>query len=164
LKFFEKKKSFKKNKILKFVAIKYFRKLFIIANVWKLVLTLKNNPVLFQEMLFVFNQPIFLLLKQENVLRLDEELTKEEKDLEDKLKPILANSKEQIDKDSNTVVTPKNIIKQKYKTRRLETMAPKFVHIYFLNTKSYVISKTKKKGRIKRKITKKLIKKNRVVD
>lgn len=42
--------------------------------------------------------------------------------------------------------------------------APLFFFFFFLKNKSYTLSKLKKKGRIKRKITKKLTRKNKLID
>jgi hypothetical protein len=38
------------------------------------------------------------------------------------------------------------------------------VYCFFLENKTYVLNKLKKKGRIKRKITKKLVAKNKLTD
>jgi hypothetical protein len=40
----------------------------------------------------------------------------------------------------------------------------KFKYFFFINSKSYTFSKVKKRGRIKRKIRRKLILKNRIID
>jgi hypothetical protein len=55
------------------------------------------------------------------------------------------------------------IIKKK-KEKIIELGTPIFLNFFFLKTKVYCQNKIKKKGRIKRKITKKLIFRNHVID
>jgi hypothetical protein len=50
------------------------------------------------------------------------------------------------------------------KIKKLTYNAPAFKYYMFLENKSYVLNKLKKKGRIKRKITKKIIKQNKILD
>ena len=58
IKFFEKKKSFKKNKIIKLLMSKYVRKLFLISNIQNTVLIIKRNPINLLEIVNLFNTPI----------------------------------------------------------------------------------------------------------
>jgi hypothetical protein len=119
-KFFEKKKAMKKNKLIKLLVIKYFRKLLVVADIWKIVLFVKKNPALLPELLNMFQQPVFLL-------------------------------------DPNKT-------KKKTATSKIKFNAPRFIYCFFMENKSYVLNKLKKKGRIKRKITKKLVAKNKLTD
>jgi hypothetical protein len=116
IKFFEKKKSMKKNKLIKLIMMRYLRKVFLYANVWKLILIIKKIPLNLNELLKIFSQ-VFLL----------------------------------------------KIIKKK-KEKIIELGTPIFLNFFFLKTKVYCQNKIKKKGRIKRKITKKLIFRNHVID
>jgi hypothetical protein len=121
-KLFEKKKSMKKNKLLKLIIVKYFRKLLVVAQISKLILFVKKNPAFLPELLNIFQQPVFLQNPQ---------------------------------KTSKS--SPKNKLKLKFD-------APKFIYYFFLENKSFVFNKIRKKGRIKRKITKKLVAKNKLTD
>lgn len=58
IKFFEKKKSLKKNKSLKILLAKYLRKLIIITHLKNLILIIKKTPVFLLEFLNALNQPI----------------------------------------------------------------------------------------------------------
>ena len=124
IKFFEKKKVLKKNKMIKLLMIKYFRKLLIVMKIKKLNLIVKKNPIFLPEMLNLFNQPILITIKPDKV----------EDEMDEK------------------------------KIKKLTFNAPAFKHYIFLENKSYVLNKLKKKGRIKRKITKKIIKQNKILD
>ncbi len=118
IKLFDKRKSMKRGKLIRLLMIKFFRKLFIVANVWKLVLFVKKNPVFLPELLNTFHQPVFLPETE----------------------------------------------KKKISRVNLKFDAPKFVYLFFLENKSFTFNKLKKKGRIKRKITKKLVLKNKITD
>ena len=112
IKFFEKRKCFKKSKIIKFLMIKYFKKLLIITNIYKLFLIIKKIPTHLNELINLFNQTIILNINNE---------------------------------------------KKKIKS-------PIFSYIFFLENKNYNKNKLKKKGRVKRKIIKKLTYKNKIID
>lgn len=58
IKFFEKKKSFKKNKAIKLLMAKYIRKLFLISKIKNTILIIKKTPVYLLEMLKLINSPI----------------------------------------------------------------------------------------------------------
>lgn len=120
IKLFDKRKAMKRGKLIRLLMIKFFRKLFIIANVWKLILFVKKNPVFLPELLNTFHQPVFL-----------------------------PDSKKK--KNTNT-------------SANVKFGAPKFIYLFFLENKSFTLNKMKKKGRIKRKITKKLVLKNKITD
>jgi len=47
---------------------------------------------------------------------------------------------------------------------KIKFNSPSFNYFFFITNKSYVLNKLKKKGRIKRKVTKKLVAKNRLTD
>ena len=116
IKFFEKKKSLKKSKLLKLLIIKYFKKLFIILNLKKFILIIKKNPILLFEIInLLFKTPIII----------------------------------------------KKIKKIFYK---IKLKIPTMSYLFFLENKSYTINKLKQTGRIKRKIMKKLIIKNHIID
>lgn len=58
IKFFNKKKSMKKSKTLKFLLMKQVRKLLLITRIKKLLLIAKKAPTLFLELINLLNQPI----------------------------------------------------------------------------------------------------------
>lgn len=58
IKFFEKKKSFKKNKTIKILMAKYIRKIFLITKIINSILIVKRVPKLLTEILNFFNSPI----------------------------------------------------------------------------------------------------------
>lgn len=58
IKFFEKKKSFKKNKIIKLLIAKYLRKIFLLTKIRNTSLIIKNNPTFLLEMITFLNSPI----------------------------------------------------------------------------------------------------------
>lgn len=120
LKFFEKKKTLKKNKLIKLAVIKYFRKLFIILHLQKMILIIKRNPVYLPEILNIFHQPLFVLVNEPS--------------------------------------------KNKPKKKKIIFNPPMFSYYFFISNKSFVKNKMQKKGRIKRKITKKLVSKNKIID
>jgi hypothetical protein len=118
LKYFDKKKARKKSKLFKLLAIKYFKKFFFFSKIKLLNLYVLNTPVIFFELLNLFNQPFFIF-KQ---------------------------------------------IKNEKKKIKITTYAPFFNYYFFLTSNHYTFLKQKNKGRIKRKITKKLVKKNKIID
>jgi hypothetical protein len=58
IKFFEKKKSFKKNKTIKLLMAKYIRKIFLITNIKNTALVVKKTPTFLMEIINLFNSPI----------------------------------------------------------------------------------------------------------
>jgi hypothetical protein len=58
IKYFEKKKSFKKNKIIKILIAKYLRKIFLLTKTRNLILTIRKNPTFLLEMINFLNLPI----------------------------------------------------------------------------------------------------------
>lgn len=121
VKYFGKKKALKKNKILKLLMGKYVRKLFLILQINKLILTIKNNPIYLFEFLKNLNSPIVH-------------------------KFFNPYDKTLIEDTVNATFNTKSIY-----------------FIFYKNT-SYSTLKTKKRGRIKRKISRKLILKNQLID
>jgi hypothetical protein len=121
IKFFEKKKLFRKSKIIRTILIKYLRKLFLLANLPRVVLLIKKNPIFFVDFLNLFNQQI--------PYKFNEPLT----------------NREILDDESTLYVT-------------------KFLYFIFLNTEDFTRNKTKKRGRVKRKISRKIVSRNTVVD
>ena len=121
IKFFEKKKSFKKNKIIKVLIAKYLRKVFIMSRIKNIMLIVKNNPTLLPEILSFINSPI--------VHKFQDPLTEE-------------------------------IIEEK----KQYTPVIKFLNFLFLENLDFSKNKTKKRGRIKRKILRKVVSSNNIVD
>ena len=121
IKFFEKKKSFKKNKIIKLLIAKYLRKIFLLTKIRNTSLIIKNNPTFLLEMITFLNSPIPHKFMDPVTEEIIEELT-----------------------PNFTWI--------------------KFLYFIFLENSSFSNNKTKKIGRIKRKITRKLVITNRVVD
>lgn len=122
LKFFEKKKSLKKNKNLKLLCAKYLRKLYLLNKIKSNIFIIKNNPVYLLEMLNIMHSPI--IHKFGNPF--DEGNLIEEKDLKRKLIKVF--------------------------------------YFIFLRNQDFSKNKIKKKGRIKRKITRKLVLENSITD
>jgi hypothetical protein len=58
IKFFEKKKSLKKTKTVKFLMAKYLRKLFIISKITNIILIIKNTPSHLVEIIKLINTPV----------------------------------------------------------------------------------------------------------
>lgn len=58
IKFFEKRKSFKKNKTIKILIAKYLRKIFIMTRLKNIVLISKNTPSSLVDFLVFLNTPI----------------------------------------------------------------------------------------------------------
>lgn len=119
--FFSVQKSFKKNKILKIVLVKYLRKLFLLTKLHFIDLFVKSSPFMLLELLTYLFEP-------------------SQKAFKDPL------SGRMIDET-----------RFNYKTFNLN-------YIYFFKSRQYNILKTRKKGRIKRKLQKKLIKLNKKID
>lgn len=121
IKYFDKKKLYKKSKIIRTILIKFLRKLFLLIKFPRLILIVKKNPIFLLEFLNLFNQPI--------PYKFNEPLT----------------NREIIDTEDNPSLT-------------------KVMYVVFLKTQPYIKFKTKKRGRVKRKISRKVILKNAVVD
>jgi hypothetical protein len=121
IKFFEKKKSFKKNKIIKILLAKYLRKIFILAKVNNIIFLIKSIPVYLLEIINFLNQPIIHKF---------------------------------INPYSNKVVEETST----------KTFSLRIMNIIFLKNKSFCVNKIKKKGRIKRKIIRKVILENKLID
>lgn len=121
IKFFEKRKSFKKNKILKILIAKYLRKIFLMSRIRNTVLIAKNNPVFLLELLSFLNLPI--------AHKFQDPLTDETIEEKKPIVPLI-----------------------------------KFLYFIFLENVDFSKNKIKKKGRIKRKILRKIISTDRIVD
>jgi hypothetical protein len=121
LKFFKHQKSLKKNKSLKFLLVKFLRKLIIVSKIDNMIVFLKKTPTLVSEVFkFLINplpSPFFDPISNQTILEDD---------------------------------------KSSYRIN--------INYIYFLKTISYTSMKKRQKGRLKRKIAKKVISKNRIVD
>jgi hypothetical protein len=122
IKFFEKKKSMKKNKLIKFLMSKFLRKLIIILNLKNLILIFKKTPVFLIEILNFLNQP--LPHKFNNPLE-------------------------------NKIIN---------ETLNFAPHLIKFLYFIFLQNYSFSKNKTRRKGRVKRKVYRKLILTNQVID
>lgn len=121
IKFFEKRKAFKKNKTIKILMAKYFRKLFIILKIKNLSLIVKKIPVSFSEILTFLNSPIVHKF----------------------LNPIENKIIEENDKSPLFI---------------------NFLYFLFLENKNFSKNKMPQKGRIKRKILRKLTFDNKIID
>ena len=121
IKFFEKRKSLKKNKTIKLLMAKYIRKLFLISKIKNIILVVKKIPLFINEILNFLNSPIAHKF----------------------LNPV------------------DNKIIEESETNFIQI---KFLYFLFLNNKNFSKNKTLKKGRIKRKILRKVIFENKIVD
>jgi hypothetical protein len=121
IKFYENRKSLRKNKTIKMLIAKYLRKIFLITKIKKAILMIKKTPVFFLEMLNLFSQPIPYKFIDPVEKKLIEEKTNQ--------KPLVS-----------------------------------FIYFIFLQNQSYVKNKINKKGRIKRKILRKIVLENQIVD
>lgn len=128
LKFFNKKKAFKKNKTLKLLTMRFLRKLFIALTFRNMYLRVRGIPVMLTKLLTTLNKPII-------------------HSFTDPLSNIL------IDETSH-----------EYRTTRLKKPLLLTPYIYFTQNKSFTYMKTRKRGRVKRKIRRKLVKLNNVID
>lgn len=121
LKFFKHQKSLKKNKSLKFLLVKFLRKLIIVSKIDNLIVFLKKTPTLVSEVFRFLINPL--------------------------PSPFL------------DPITNRTILEEGRSSYRINIS-----YIYFLKTISYTSMKQRQRGRLKRKITKKVISKNRIVD
>lgn len=121
IKYFEKKKSFKKGKAVKLLIAKYLRKIFLLSRVSNLFLIVKNNPTFLLEILSFLNSPIIHKFAD----------------------PI-----------AHKIIEEKNT----------DICLLKFLSFIFLKNVNFSNNKVKKKGRIKRKIFRKLVLKDKIVD
>lgn len=121
IKFFEKKKSFKKSKTIKLLMSKFIRKLFIISKIKNIILIIKKNPVFLIEILSLLNLPI-------------------------------------AHKFTNPI--DKKIIEEKNENKILI----KILYFIFLKNIDFSLNKGPQRGRIKRKILRKIIINNKIID
>jgi hypothetical protein len=123
IKFFEKKKSLKKSKTIKFLMAKYIRKLFIISKITNIILIIKNTPSNLVEILKLINTPIIHKF---------------------------------IDPIEHKEIDESNL--------KIRYFWAKFFFFIFSKNVSFSKNKERKRGRIKRKILRKLVLENRLVD
>jgi hypothetical protein len=122
IKFFEKKKSLKKNKSFKILAARYLRKLYLFIKIKYSIFHIKKTPAMLVEFLSSLNSPIIHKFSDPFTNKIIEE------------KPLLSK--------------------------------PLINVVYFIFSKNIDFSsnKIRKKGRLKRKITRKLILENSISD
>lgn len=121
IKFFEKKKSFKKNKTIKLLMAKFIRKIFLISKIKHAILIIKKTPVFLMELLNFFNSPIAHKF----------------------INPIENRLIEEVNSTSIWI---------------------KFPLFIFLENKNFSKNKLPAKGRIKRKILRKIVFENKIID
>jgi hypothetical protein len=121
IRFFKRKKSFKKSKTIKLLMAKFLRKVFLVSRIRNSILIVRKTPLYLLEMLNVLNTAIpykFADPTEERVI--DEKLNK--------------------------------------------SLVIKFLYFVFLESRNYTFNKQKKRGRIKRKIFRKLVFANKIID
>lgn len=121
IRFFKKKKSFKKNKTVKLLIAKYIRKIYLICRIKNSMLIVKKNPVLLLETINFFNTPIAHKFSD----------------------PVENRIIEESDRDS---------------------IRFRFLHFIFIENKDFSNNRKPQRGRIKRKILRKLVFENKIVD
>jgi hypothetical protein len=121
LKFFQNKKSLKKNKLFKLLLSKYLRKLLIVSNIKNIYLYIKRTPTHIYEICNLLTSPL-------------------PKPFFNPLKGV-------------------SVIESNEKHYNLNIR-----YIYFSKIKSYTSMKVCRKGRLKRKIQKRILKSNRITD
>jgi hypothetical protein len=121
IKFFEKRKSIKKNKAIKLLMVKYLRKLFIISKISTLILIIKKTPLFVNELINFLNTPI----AHKYINPIDQKI---------------------IDESIN-----------KY-------LSIRFFYFIFTENKNFSKNKMPAKGRIKRKILRKITFENKIID
>jgi hypothetical protein len=119
-KFFNKGKSFIKNKSNYLLLAGFLRKILIFSDIRNLLLLVKRTPLYFNEILSTINTP------------------------------VIVNYKHPFNSSMIDEITMNNFFF--------------FYYFIFYNTKAYGFMKTRKKGRVKRKITKRIVKINNLVD
>jgi hypothetical protein len=120
-KFFNKGKSFIKNKSTYLVAAGFLRKILMYSSLEQLILIVKRTPMYLQEILSAINSPVIALYGH----------------------PF----------KSSITIDESKISNNFY-----------FNMFIFLNSRPYSFMKTRKRGRIKRKITKRIVKINKLLD
>lgn len=123
LKFFKNKKSFKKNKLIKVLLIKYLRKLLISSEIRNIFLYVKKTPVFFTELLKTLTTPVICPFVHPHTGKLYDDAK--------------INSK---------------------------ISFPNIKYLIFSKTKAYGYMKGHKRGRLKRKIMRRIIRTNRMPD
>lgn len=121
IKFFEKRKSLKKNKAIKLLMIKYLRKLFIITKINNLILLVKKTPFFINELINFINNPI----AHKYINPIDNKI---------------------VDESLN------------------KNLSIRFFYFIFTENKNFSKNKNPSKGRIKRKILRKVIFENKIID
>lgn len=121
IKFFEKKKSFKKNKTIKLLISKYIRKIFLLTRIKNTILIIKKNPVFLMEIINLINTPI---------------------------------AHKFVDPVDNRIIEETNT----------STVLIKFLYFIFMENKNFTKNKIPAKGRIKRKILRKVVFENKIID
>lgn len=134
LRFFDYKKSLKKSKSLKILLVRYLRKLLLLSSIRTFNLYVKQTSDQLNKLLQILQRPI-------------------NHPFTDPLTGFVVN-------DERKKRSKKN--KNKKKSNRSAIF--NFVFIYFFKSKPYGIMKTKKTGRLKRKIRRLVIKINRIID
>lgn len=122
IKYFDKKKSIKKNKNTKLLIARFLRKLFILIKFNNILFIVKNNPLFFNDFLIFLNTQI-------------------------PYKFLDPNKKDLIDDE---------------KINNLFFI--KINNIFFIKNFNFSKNKTKKIGRVKRKIKRKIIINNKITD
>ena len=121
LKFFKNKKSFKKNKVIKLLLVKYLRKLLIVSCIKNIYLYIQKKPLFFQELCKTLTTPMV-----------------------------------------NSFVNP---LTQLSLNENSNTKQPFFIrYLFFRQIKPYNLMKVCRRGRLKRKIMRRVIKMNRIPD
>lgn len=121
IKFFEKKKSLKKNKNIKLLMAKFLRKLIYITKIKYLFFFIRNNPLHLSDFLFFLNTPII---------------------------------HKYINPENGQIIEEKNANSPVFKITNF---------VFFKNI-DFTLNKIRKKGRIKRKITRKIVISNNLTD
>jgi hypothetical protein len=122
IKFFKKKKTLKKHRLLRVLIGRYLRKLFILTGVKNLRVTIYGVPLYLLEILNTMNRPTSHIFYDP--------------------------------------VTEKNISD----TAKTNQTTARVVYFFFIKNVPFVVQRSRKKGRIKRKIRRKLVAKNKLID
>lgn len=119
-KFFNKGKSFIKNKLVFITMAGFLRKVMLFAVIRELLLVVRRTPLYLSELLSTINLPVIVNYKH----------------------PFLKTNVDELELTSFFM----------------------FHYFIFINSKPYSFMKSKKKGRVKRKITKRIVKINQLID